>query len=64
NIFRSTDPNLPLEQWTKLNRSLLDRTTFQDEAVKTGQRYYYYVNAVDHAGNVSRPSEVQSETAP
>jgi hypothetical protein len=64
NVFRSTDADLPKEQWTKLNRNLLDRTTYQDEAVRTGQRYYYYVTAVDQAGNVSRPSEVLSETAP
>ncbi len=64
NLYRSTDPNLPKDQWTKLNRGLLDRTTFQDEAVRTGQRYYYYVTAADKAGNVSPPSEVQSETVP
>jgi hypothetical protein len=64
NVFRSTDADLPKEQWTKLNRNPLDRTTYQDEAVKSGQRYFYYVTAVDQAGNVSRPSEVQSETAP
>ena len=64
NIFRSTDPNLPKDQWTKLNRTLLERTTYQDEAVKSGQRYYYYVNAVDKTGNVSNPSEVQFETVP
>jgi hypothetical protein len=64
NVYRSEDPDLPKEQWTKLNRDLLERTTFQDEAVKSGQRYFYYVTAVDKAGNVSNPSEVQSETAP
>jgi hypothetical protein len=64
NLYRSTDPDLPKESWTKLNRELLERTTFQDEAVKSAQRYFYYVVAVDAAGNVSRPSEVQSETAP
>ncbi|MDT5271330.1 MAG: hypothetical protein QOH49_3516 [Acidobacteriota bacterium] len=64
NLYRSTDPDLPKEQWTKLNRNLLERTTFQDEAVKPGQRYFYYVTAVDKAGNVSNPSEVQSETVP
>ena len=47
NIFRSEDPNLPKDQWAKLNRSLLERTTYQDEAVKTGQRYFYYVTADD-----------------
>jgi predicted phage tail protein len=64
NLFRSTDPNLPKEQWTKLNHSLLERTTYQDEAVKSGQRYYYYVTAVDKAGNASNPSEVHSEVVP
>ncbi len=64
NIFRSNDPNLPKEQWAKLNRSPLERTTYQDEAVKSGQRYYYYVNAVDKAGNISAPSDVVSETVP
>jgi hypothetical protein len=64
NLYRSTDPDLPKESWTKLNRDLLERTTFQDEAVRSGQRYFYYVVAVDSAGNLSRPSEVQSETAP
>jgi hypothetical protein len=64
NLYRSTDPSLPKEQWTKLNRSLLDRTTFQDEAVQSGKRYYYYVTAVDAAGNVSKPSDVQSDIVP
>jgi hypothetical protein len=64
NLYRSTDPDLPKENWTKLNREPLQRTTFQDEAVRSGQKYFYYAVAVDAAGNVSRPSEVQSETAP
>jgi fibronectin type 3 domain-containing protein len=64
NLYRSNESDLPKERWTKLNRELLERTTFQDEAVKSGQRYFYYVVAVDAAGNVSRPSEVQTETAP
>lgn len=63
-IFRSTDPELPKERWTKLTPNLLTRTTFQDEAVESGKRYYYYVVAVDAAGNPSQPSEVKSEIAP
>ncbi len=63
-LFRSTDPDLPKGSWTKLNREPLQRTTFQDEAVRSGQKYFYYVVAIDAAGNVSGPSEVQSETAP
>lgn len=64
NIFRSTDPNLPKASWTKLNQSLLDRTTFQDDRVERGTRYYYYVIAVDTSGNLSSPSDVESEAVP
>jgi uncharacterized protein len=63
-VFRATDPDLPRDRWTKLNSSLLTRTTFQDEKVESGKRYYYYLNAVDNAGNISKPSEVVSETVP
>jgi len=64
NIYRSTDPNLPKQQWTRLNQTLLTRTTFQDDKVESGKTYYYYITAVDKAGNVSPPSEVASEKAP
>lgn len=64
NIYRSTDPDLPKQNWTKLNQSVLTRTTYQDEKVESGKTYYYYIIAVDKAGNVSPPSEVGSEKAP
>lgn len=64
NVYRSLDPNLPKESWTRLNQTLLTRTTFQDEKVEPGKRYYYYVTAVDTTGNVSFPSEVRDETVP
>lgn len=64
NIFRSTDPNLPKPNWTKLNQALLTRTTYLDERVEPGQKYYYYLTAVDQTGNVSQASEVFSESAP
>ena len=64
NIYRSTDPNLPKDRWTKLNQALLTRTTYQDERVESGKTYYYYIQAVDKTGNVSQPSEVGSETVP
>ena len=63
-IYRSTDPDLPKEQWTKVTPSLLTRTAFQDETVESGKKYYYYVVAVDTAGNISKTSDVESETAP
>lgn len=64
NIYRSTDPNLPKQNWTKLNQELLTRTNYRDERVESGKTYYYYIVAVDNAGNVSQPSEVASETVP
>ena len=64
NIYRSTDPNLPKQNWTRLNQALLTRTTYQDDKVEPGKTYYYYITAVDKAGNVSPPSEVGSEKAP
>lgn len=63
-IYRSSDPNLPKEKWTKLTPTLYTRTTFTDENVEAGKMYYYYVTAVDTVGNVSPPSEVVSETVP
>ena len=50
--------------WTKLNQALLTRTNYRDERVESGKTYYYYIVAVDNAGNVSQPSEVASETVP
>ena len=64
NVYRSTDPDLPKDQWTRLTQTPLTRTTFQDEAVESGTRYYYYLTAVDSYGNTSAPSEVVSETVP
>ena len=64
NIYRSTDPNLPKPNWTKLNQDLLTRTNFRDDKVESGKTYYYYIVAVDNAGNVSQPSDVASETVP
>jgi len=63
-IYRSTDPNLAKDKWTKLTPALYTKTTFTDENVEAGKTYYYYIVAVDNAGNVSPPSEVVSETVP
>jgi hypothetical protein len=63
-IYRSTDPELPNDRWIKITADLLTRTTFQDETVESGKRYYYYVVAIDAAGNQSPPSTPESETAP
>lgn len=63
-IYRSADEKLPLSQWQKLNQILIRATTFQDIKVESGHKYYYYVIAVDNAGNLSAPSEVVSEVVP
>jgi hypothetical protein len=63
-LYRSNDPDLPKDRWTKLTSALLERTTFQDENVESGKRYYYYLTATDRAGNVSPASEVISEVVP
>ena len=64
NIYRSTDANLPRDKWTKLNNTLLTKTTFLDENVEAGKTYYYYITAIDQTGNISDPSDVKSETVP
>jgi fibronectin type 3 domain-containing protein len=63
-VYRSTDPNLPKDKWTKLTPTLTTKTTFTDENVEPGKTYYYYIVAVDTAGNASPLSEVVSETVP
>ena len=62
-VFRSSDPSLP-KDWTRLTPTLYAKTTFTDDKVETGKTYYYYVRAVDTAGNQSEPSQVVSETVP
>jgi hypothetical protein len=64
NVYRSLDPDLPKERWVKLNDALLTRTTYQDETVESGKKYFYYLTAVDTAGNTSPASEVVSDIVP
>ena len=63
-IYRSIDANLPKSEWSLLTATPLKTTTFQDKNVESAKTYYYYVTALDGAGNVSQPSDVVSETAP
>ncbi len=63
-VYRTLDPNLPKERWTRITETLLTRTTFQDETVESGKKYYYYLIALDTAGNASKPSETMGETIP
>lgn len=61
-VYRSTDPDLPVKDWSLLTTDLLTTNTYQDAKVESGKTYYYYLTATDNAGNVSKPSEVVSET--
>lgn len=63
-VYRSTDRNLPLSEWQNLTSELLTTTTFQDLKVESGKTYFYYLTALDNAGNKSEPSEIVAETAP
>ncbi len=63
-IFRTINPNQPKSEWMLITKETLLSNTFQDFAVESGKTYYYYLTAIDKAGNVSQPSEVISETAP
>ena len=63
-VYRSEDPNVPKTEWKLLTASLLTTNTFQDKTVEAGKTYYYYLTAVDKAGNISSISEVISEKTP
>lgn len=63
-IYRSTVENLPKKDWTLLTTEILKTNTFRDKTVESGKTYFYYLVALDNAGNVSEPSDIVSETAP
>lgn len=63
-IYRSEDANLDKTKWELLTTEILATNTYQDSRVQSGKTYYYYLTAVDKAGNVSEPSDVVSETVP
>lgn len=63
-IYRTTDPEMKKSEWELLTPELLKTNTFRDANVQSNKTYYYYLIAVDNAGNASEPSEVVSETAP
>jgi predicted phage tail protein len=63
-IYRSEDANLDKSKWELLTTEILTTNTYQDSRVQSGKTYYYYLTAIDKAGNISEPSEVVSETVP
>ncbi len=62
-IYRSENPADAKSNWILLTPDLLKTNTYQDKNVETGKKYYYYLQAVDLAGNISEPSEAVAETA-
>jgi hypothetical protein len=62
NIYRSEDESLPPERWLKLTPRLHTPTTFRDDKVQVGKKYYYQLTAVDTSGNESARSVTISET--
>ena len=63
-IYRSENEAAPKNDWKLLTPQLLQTNVFQDTNVESGHKYFYYLIAVDKAGNISEISEVVSETAP
>lgn len=62
-IYRTTDAQIPMENWELLTPEILKVNTFSDSKVEAGKSYYYYLIAVDKFGNESNPSETVSEIA-
>ena len=60
NVFR----RLPGGGWEKINTSLVQVSSFRDEAVKASGSYSYSVSAIDLRGNESPRSAEASENVP
>lgn len=63
-VYRATDPGTAINEWTLMTEKLLKVNTFQDDSVESGKTYYYFIIAVDKAGNASERSITVSETVP
>ncbi|PID57789.1 hypothetical protein CSB45_06070 [candidate division KSB3 bacterium] len=64
NVYRS---NRQAGEFRKVNDEILPNASFSDKQIESGQRYYYYVTALDDEvpPNESDPSEIESiETDP
>lgn len=53
-VYRSKDPELPFDQWTRLTASPIKDGNFSDPAV-TGERFFYKLTEVDSRGGESEP---------
>jgi hypothetical protein len=63
-VYRTEDDAVAKKDWKDLTPKLLQTNVFQDTNVESGHKYFYYMIAVDKAGNTSEMSEVVTETAP
>ena len=63
-VYRTTNNNLPPDKWELLTVEPITTNTFQDQMIRSGVRYYYYLTAVDKFNNTSQPSRIITETAP
>ena len=63
NVYRADAADAPPDRWVKLNAALVPHppTSFTDNRVEVGKRYYYRITAVDRFGNESPRSEATSE---
>jgi hypothetical protein len=57
-VYYSLDPDLPKEQWVRMNRIPLPTPEFIDTRPEPGVRYYYFVRSVNGFGIEGEPSEV------
>jgi hypothetical protein len=62
NVYRSEDETASPDKWLRLNARLHTPTTFRDDRVQVGKRYFYQITALDTAGNESARSETVSDT--
>lgn len=56
-VYRAERKDQPRAEWQLLTRAPITTTTFRDDRAQAGKTYYYYILAVDDAGNESSPSE-------
>ena len=64
NIYRADSAEAADSDWIKLtSQPLSNVTTYRDDRVVIGKRYFYRVTAVDRFDNESAPSRVVGEAA-
>lgn len=60
-IYRSEDESAQPAKWQKLTPRVHAPTTFRDDKVVVGKKYFYQITAVDTSGNESARSATVSE---